>query len=129
MRGLLLAVLLIMSTSCVAKEPSANQCLAVALFRECSGCSARGQKAVEEVIVNRSQHDKKSICAVVRSSAFPWSKQQRDWKPSKEALTILFSVRNMLPVVGKGVYYFNNEKMSYGKFAVKIEDHYFYYRT
>lgn len=85
---------------------------------------------MEEVIVNRAQHDKKPICEVVRSTAFPWSAKQRSWKPSQEALTILFTVRTMLPVVGKGVYYFNNEPFkNYGKFAMKIEGHYFYYKV
>lgn len=114
----------------VAAEPTDNQCLAVALFRECSGCSARGQKAIEEVIVNRAEHDKKTICQVVKSSAFPWSSSQKSWKPDEIMLDILFRTRTMLPVVGKSVWYFNNEPFkSYGKFAVKIEGHYFYYRV
>lgn len=127
MKALLLVLSLLCSSETLARI-SDNQCLAVALFRECSGCSARGQKAVEETIVNRSQHDKKTICQVVKSSAFPWSSSQKSWKPSEIALDILFRTRTMTPVVGKGVYYFNTTKLPYGRFAVKIDEHYFMYR-
>lgn len=110
-----------------AKENNTN-CAAVALMRECSGCSARGQKAVLEVIENLSQIEHQSVCKIVKSSRFPWSKRQKLWKPSKESLQILFRVRMMLPVVGKGVIYFNNSPFrTFGKFSVKIEQHYFYY--
>ncbi len=82
-----------------------------------------------EVIENRADYDGKTVCEVVKSSAFPWSAKQRSWKPSEIMLTDFFAARTMLPVVGKGVYYFNTSRMPYGRWAVKIEDHYFRYKT
>jgi hypothetical protein len=80
-----------------------------------------------QTIENRARIDGKSICEVVRSSAFPWHKKQKSWKPNEEALTIFFRARTMLPVVSEQIYFFNNAPFkTFGKFAVKIEDHYFY---
>lgn len=120
--------LLMISCAVSAKESPAN-CLATALYRECSGCTVRGQKAVLEVIENLQQIEHKTACQIIMSSKFPWSSSQISWKPSKEALTVLFRARMMSPVVGKNVVYFNTEKQSYGRFAVKIENHYFNYKS
>ena len=100
------------------------------LKRECVGCSPEGRKAVLEVVENRMRIDKKTACQVIRSSSFPWSKKQKDWKFTENQLTDYFKLRMMTPVVGKFVYYFNNSKfVTFGRFCCKIEDHYFYYRT
>ena len=121
--------LLLMSIEASGKAVSDLSCVVVALHRECSGCSLKGAKGVLEVVENRARIDKKSLCKVVRSSAFPWSRKQHSWKFTEEMLTRYFEVRMIEPVVGKMAYYFNTTRMPYGTYCCKVEDHYFYYRN
>lgn len=122
--------LLFVFSEALGSPVSDLQCKVVSLYRECSGCSLRGAKAILEVIQNRMQIEHKTACQIIRSSAFPWSNTQYSWKFSQEQLTRYFDVLQLSPVVGKGVYHFNNERFTtFGRYCCKVDGNYFYYRS
>lgn len=103
-------------------------CLALTIFNEARGESDKGQLAVANVIINRVKQHNSSICSEVKKPkqfSFRKSKKpknRKEWERVLHNSIIALSGNN--PV--GDAYYFNNDKMRFGKFTKKIGKHYFY---
>lgn len=103
MRVLLLCLLLLICSQTqrethVDLEALRNErCMANALFHEARGESILGQRAVYDVVVNRSKASGKSVCEVIAErNAFSWMTPGKHYKPmqpmSMELYNLLQSV-------------------------------------
>lgn len=126
-RTLLIFLLLFVSP---ALAQSDVVCEAVALYKEANTESARGKRAVLDVIRFRALLLGKSSCGVVKQRGqFSWYHRGYKWKVTQDMLT---SWRNTdtMPVVLEGAWYFNSgKKIRKYKFYRRIGAHNFYYRN
>lgn len=108
------------SAFCFANEISQEQCAAYVLYRESKGESNEVQRAVLDVVKNRSNKEKVSICNVVKKPGqFPYvihgiKKVSPDWMNHYKEI-------DKLPKILDNDYmYFNNKKFRFGKNCKKI---------
>lgn len=123
-------MLLLCLASPLAASQSDEDCKRVATYREGSGESLEGIKAILEVLEYRMQVDAKSACQVLRQRGqFPWVKENTRWRYPKQHLTRYLAASKLDRQLPEGVYYFNNMPFKkIGKFCCKIGRHWFYYR-
>lgn len=89
-----------------------RRCMASAIWHESRGESVAGQKAVQEVILNRSYAYGKTICEVVKQRAqFSFVSSKTRWLSKSEASEVLSAVSNRSPTVGSCALYFHSVKI------------------
>ena len=111
------ALLVVVSCSAVAPEnvtAAANKfaiqddkCMASAIYYEARGEPLAGRKAVQEVILNRSQATGKTVCAVVKERAqFSWWPEKPIRQFDDELKWMLHEVKTAAPVLKDDSYKF-----------------------
>lgn len=100
-------------------------CLSWCLWKESRGEGILTQRAVMDVVYNRSKASGKSVCGTLRVyGAFPYFEQGVGSVPKKFLTRVVF-VSNMQPVMPKNVVYFNSIPPEYGKHYMKLGNLYF----
>ena len=137
-------LLLSLCLHCVAeaketKIENQGKCLAIALYYEARGESERGQKAVADVIIQRSLDKGMSVCRVLTiPNQFSW-RAALMWRPYPEdsltqqklAYKIMDDVahKKWKSSVNGATYFHSGKKPKWAKrliFIKKIDKHYFY---
>jgi len=119
----------------------AETCLALAIYWEARNQPYIGQRAVAEVVLNRSVSPlfPKGVCAVVKNCDFSWycdgvsdkPKEGVAWWKSLKLARIVLLTRSITRLLPETTYYFHNTDVDppffkKKKYVTQIGDHKFY---
>lgn len=88
-----------------------SRCMANAIFYEARGEGMSGRKAVFDVVMNRSNKNKRSICSVMsEKNAFSWYSKQPLKPISNEMRKLLTETANARTILSSNYYNFYSGK-------------------